>query len=149
MFTRKAKKSVGGYVYIASNPSMPGLVKIGMTSKQPGKRVAALYNTSVPVPFVLRYYSWVPNRLESERYLHDLFDRDRVSKKREFFALPAEEAIRKTQAKIPYLTKSQNNSTGSPWKMTFWLLLIIIILIATYRYGYIELVREFLRSQGL
>ncbi len=145
MFTRKAKKSVGGYVYIASNPAMHGLVKIGMTSKQPSKRVAALYNTSVPLPFVLRYYSWVPDRRESEKHLHSLFAADRVSKKREFFAVPAEEAIRRTEAKMPYLNNN-HHSTGRGWKLLLWIVVLAAILLAAYKYGYGDNIRSFLMA---
>ena len=46
-----------GYVYILSNISMPGLLKIGMTRLDPTKRVKELSSsTGVPTPFNLVYY---------------------------------------------------------------------------------------------
>ena len=47
--------SPGNYVYVLTNPAMPGLVKIGRTdSSDPTTRVTQLYPTGVPVPFEAR-----------------------------------------------------------------------------------------------
>jgi len=40
-----------GYVYILTNPSMPGLVKIGRSKNGGRKRASDLYQTGVPTPF--------------------------------------------------------------------------------------------------
>ena len=51
---RQARREGGGgmnYVYILSNESMPGLLKIGYTSCDPRKRAAELFTTGVPEPF--------------------------------------------------------------------------------------------------
>lgn len=41
-----------GIVYLLTNPMMPGLVKIGMTTQEDiDKRMKELYTTGVPVPF--------------------------------------------------------------------------------------------------
>ncbi len=41
-----------GIVYILTNPAMPNLVKIGMTTRlEVGIRMSELYTTGVPVPF--------------------------------------------------------------------------------------------------
>ena len=98
--SKKRNQSKGqdssGYIYIASNSAMPELVKIGMTSKSPKQRVAELFNTSVPVPFVLEYSCKVHNRYAVEEYLHTAFNAKRVKSlnpttnrkvKREFFRL--------------------------------------------------------------
>jgi len=40
-----------GIVYLLTNPVMPGLVKIGMTTQEDiDKRMKELYTTGVPVP---------------------------------------------------------------------------------------------------
>ncbi|WP_192815192.1 GIY-YIG nuclease family protein, partial [Treponema pedis] len=45
-----------GIVYILSNPAMPGIYKIGITSRNDIKhRLKELYTTSVPVPFECEY----------------------------------------------------------------------------------------------
>ena len=39
-------------VYVLTNPAMPGIVKIGMTSASDvQKRMGELYSTGVPLPF--------------------------------------------------------------------------------------------------
>lgn len=41
-----------GIVYVLTNPAMPGLVKIGMTTRSDiDARMKELYSTGVPVPF--------------------------------------------------------------------------------------------------
>ncbi len=42
-------KESPGYIYIISNPSMPGLVKIGRTSRDPQTRLREL-NSATGVP---------------------------------------------------------------------------------------------------
>ena len=42
-----------GYVYVMSNVAMPGLYKIGCTSRNPYERASDLYSTGVPAPFVV------------------------------------------------------------------------------------------------
>lgn len=44
-----------GWVYIITNKSMPGLVKIGYTMKDPELRAAELYNTGSPHPYKVDY----------------------------------------------------------------------------------------------
>ncbi|MFT7387743.1 MAG: hypothetical protein ACI8VC_000984 [Candidatus Endobugula sp.] len=42
-----------GIVYVLTNPAMPGIVKIGKTSRDSvDARLNELYSTGVPVPFV-------------------------------------------------------------------------------------------------
>ena len=45
-----------GIVYLLTNPVMPGLVKIGMTTQEDiDKRMKELYTTGVPVPFECKF----------------------------------------------------------------------------------------------
>lgn len=47
-----AKDNHIGIVYVLSNRAMPGLVKIGMTTRpELDTRLKELYTTGVPVPF--------------------------------------------------------------------------------------------------
>lgn len=81
-----------GYVYILSNPSMPGLVKIGKTTNPPGNRAAQLHTTGVPTPFVVERWRYVPDCGETEQNLHEELDFLRVSDSREFFRVDVESA---------------------------------------------------------
>ena len=45
-----------GIVYLLTNPVMPGLVKIGMTTREDiDTRMRELYSTGVPVPFECQF----------------------------------------------------------------------------------------------
>ena len=81
-------------VYVLTNPAMPGLVKIGMTSgDDAATRLAQLYTTGVPFPFTLEFACRVPNPDEVERALHTAFAPSRVNPRREFFQIDPGQAI--------------------------------------------------------
>lgn len=86
---------VEGYVYVVTNPAMPGLVKIERTTQSdPLTRVSSLFSTSVPVPFELEYAAAIsddPARVEAA--LHEAFAPQRLHPKREFFALEPRQVI--------------------------------------------------------
>ena len=50
-------RAIKGYVYVLSNPRMPGLVKVGCSTRPVDERVAELNSaTAVPAPFVVEAY---------------------------------------------------------------------------------------------
>ena len=84
-----------GIVYLLTNPCMPGLVKIGMTTQEDiDKRMKELYTTGVPVPFECQFACKVNNKdcAKIEKALHTAFDPQRVNKNREFFRINVEQA---------------------------------------------------------
>lgn len=83
-----------GYVYILSNPSMKGLVKIGFTERSPEERLAELQGTGVPTDFVLEYKFLSADPAGDEKKIHTLLDDYRINKKREFFEVSLELAIK-------------------------------------------------------
>lgn len=83
-----------GYVYILSNPVMPGLVKIGFTTHDDiNVRLSNLFTTGVPVPFEVEYACRIPDCQKVEKALHRAFQPQRVHIKREFFEIEANQAI--------------------------------------------------------
>ena len=91
-----AKDNHIGIVYVLSNRAMPGLVKIGMTTRpELDTRLKELYTTGVPVPFDVEYACEVKasdcNKIE--KALHTAFDPQRVNINREFFQIEKEQAI--------------------------------------------------------
>lgn len=85
-----------GYVYILSNPSMPGLLKIGMTRFDPSRRVQELSSaTGVPTPFQLIYYREFNNCVAAEFEAHSILAAKglRYNDQREFFSIDTVEAI--------------------------------------------------------
>ncbi|MBI3467232.1 MAG: GIY-YIG nuclease family protein, partial [Planctomycetes bacterium] len=83
-----------GHVYIMQNPALPGLLKIGRTTKTPQERARSLSGTSVPTDFTLVYSVYVRDCAAAERMIHAHLARYREKRNREFFRLPAKEAIR-------------------------------------------------------
>ena len=84
-----------GYVYILTNPSMPGLVKVGKTTITPNKRMGELHSTGVPTPFQLECSISVNDCHEAELLAHQALNSFRVAKNREFFKVSPKKAIEK------------------------------------------------------
>jgi len=83
-----------GIVYILTNPAIPNMIKIGMTSQEDVKiRMAQLYNSGVPLPFECVYAARVSNFEKVEKALHIAFGPDRVNPRREFFTIEPAQAI--------------------------------------------------------
>lgn len=65
-------KNKKGFVYILSNVSMPGIVKVGRTSRVPEERIKDkdLCSTGVPTPFIVEYYAFFDDMFKAEREAH-------------------------------------------------------------------------------
>lgn len=92
-----------GYVYVLSNPMMPGLVKIGMTDRHNiQERVSELSShAGVPAPFRIEYVAQVYHAYSIEQEVHRLLG-ETSGKSKEFFdceLLTAVVAIRKVAEK--------------------------------------------------
>lgn len=82
------------YVYVITNPAMPGLVKIGKTDRDDvGRRIAELNTTEVPLPFELHFACRVDEAGRVENALHTAFGPHRLNPKREFFKIEPLQAI--------------------------------------------------------
>lgn len=78
--------SAYGFVYVLSNPAMPGIYKVGMTTRSPSQRAAELSNsTGVPAEFSIVYYAEVADPAAVESAVHDRLAGYRVNPCREFF----------------------------------------------------------------
>ncbi len=81
-----------GVVYILTNPSMPGLVKIGRSNRSAEARANEIYQTGVPTPFeVFREFQFL-DCVEGEKIVHEHLVERRVRLDREFFEATPEEA---------------------------------------------------------
>ena len=84
-----------GIVYLLTNPVMPGLVKIGMTTqKEVDQRMRELYTTGVPLPFECQFACKVKKSdcAKIEKALHTAFDPQLINANREFFRINVEQA---------------------------------------------------------
>ena len=86
-----------GWVYVLVNSTIPGLVKVGRTTRLPSTRVAELSQaTGVATPFILVFEQPFVDCIAAERDIHSTLDRCgmRVSRNREFFRGPTTEIVR-------------------------------------------------------
>jgi hypothetical protein len=83
-----------GFVYVLSNPSMPGMLKIGKTTRKPEQRVAELNGASgVPTPFRIEATVATNDVHSLEQRVHDILNAQRVNRNREFFETSVENAV--------------------------------------------------------
>lgn len=75
------------------NPSLPDMVKIGLTTRSSEDRAGQLYTTGVPTPFQVVSEAFVSDCGSVERFLHDKFRNHRINPKREFFRIPLKTAV--------------------------------------------------------
>jgi hypothetical protein len=87
-----AKEANGGSVYVMSNPAMPGLLKVGFTTKEPGDRAEALFTTGIPVPFRVNTRYWCLNHKWPSRQ-HIDYSRTSTTGKNGFSALWLKRAL--------------------------------------------------------
>ena len=82
-----------GYIYCFSNTSMPGILKIGMTERDPNERTKELFTTGIPAPFNIEFAKKVSNPKKKETLLHQILElyAERINPKREFFKVSIEE----------------------------------------------------------
>ena len=76
-----------------TNPTMPNVLKIGMTTLSPELRAKQLSApTGVPTPFEVAYQRKVSNCRLVERLVHGELSKYRLEKNKEFFIVPLKEA---------------------------------------------------------
>ena len=80
-------------VYILTNQSMPGLIKIGITERKVEDRMRDLYSSSaVPLPFECYFALEVKDAKLVEKKIHHGFDDYRINENREFFEIDPDKA---------------------------------------------------------
>lgn len=89
------RDSEGKYwVYILSNDSIPGMVKIGYTKLTPEERAKQIsIGAGVPTPFKVEFAFKCHEGEFLENEIHKYLDSYRISNNREFFMIEINEAI--------------------------------------------------------
>lgn len=82
-----------GWVYVMSNPAMPGYLKVGHTTDHYLMRAAQLHTTGVPAAFKVEYALKVTRCVELEKQAHRYLRAHRPSSNREFFTVSLAEAV--------------------------------------------------------
>ena len=81
------------WVYILSNPTQPGLLKIGYTKKPPEERAKQISSaTGVALPYIVEWAYQCFNGEMVEREVHHKLKAQRVNSSKEFFQISLEEA---------------------------------------------------------
>ena len=88
-----------GYIYCFSNPSMPGILKVGMTERIPEARLSEANASDTwrpPTPYKIEFAKKVSNPSQKENTLHTLLEKytDRIHPRREFFRVSPEEVLK-------------------------------------------------------
>jgi hypothetical protein len=86
-----------GYVYCFVNESMPGLAKIGMTTRTPQERLEEANASDTwkpPTPYTIAFAKSVTDPKAKERTVHKLLEKyvDKIHKRREFFRISVDDA---------------------------------------------------------
>ena len=80
-----------GFVYIMTNDSMPGIIKVGMSTKVPTERAKELEDTGLPMPYVVQYYAFFDDMRQAEKKAHNELSKYHYNK--EFFKTDVGTAI--------------------------------------------------------
>lgn len=89
-----SSRPVHGWVYVLSNPSMPGLIKIGSTERDVFDRASELSASSgVPAPFEVEAFYDSDDPRSDEATVHVILQDRRASGQREFFKILPDDAL--------------------------------------------------------
>lgn len=86
-----------GYLYVLANSAMPGLLKVGKTTRTPSERAGELSGvTGIPTPFIVVYEQLFQDCAAAESFVHTYLAQKgyRTSDTREFFSAPTNIVIR-------------------------------------------------------
>lgn len=97
----RVSKVSSGFVYVARNASIPGVLKIGMTTRGVEERLRELgQSSSIPSPFELVGSFRCDDVSQAEADIHLAMDMWRVSKAKEFFSVSESVALSMCRAII-------------------------------------------------
>jgi len=82
---------VRGWVYIISNEAMPGLLKVGFSTKDPHLRAQELSSTGAPLPYTVLYDVLLRAPRDAEQSIHKHLKDKRAGK--EWFRCTLHEAV--------------------------------------------------------
>lgn len=86
-----------GYLYVLANSAMPGLVKVGKTTRSPAERALELSGaTGLPTAFIVVYEQLFSDCSAAEAFVHAYLEKRgfRIADNREFFSAPVNEVVR-------------------------------------------------------
>jgi hypothetical protein len=103
--------SIRGWVYVIDNQAMPGLVKVGYSTKDPTLRAKELAGTGTPHPFRVVFDALVEEPREVEQAVHAILNQHREAK--EWFKCSSFLAIAAIRSSAKVLIERGDHSEGS------------------------------------
>lgn len=106
---------MGGWVYAFATPSMPGVLKIGATRRDPSERLAEANAGDTwrpPRPYTVVCATEVADPFACERAVHALLATRRLNTRSEFFEITAVEARSLLSLLVP-LAPAQTEQSGT------------------------------------
>lgn len=104
-----------GFLYVLTNPTMPGLTKVGKTTREPDTRVTELSSpTGVPQPFSLVFQQPVADCHGAEAWVHSELERGgyRLAQNREFFNAPLHVVVQIVAQSAKLITAQDSEEFG-------------------------------------
>ncbi len=86
-----------GFLYVLANSAMPGVVKVGKTTRSPEERSGELSGvTGLPTPFIVVYEQLFADCSAAESFVHVYLEQQgyRVANNREFFNAPVNTVVK-------------------------------------------------------
>jgi len=109
---------MSGTVYFLSNPTMPGLLKIGYTGASLEQRLSQLQHTAIPANFTVEAAFHVDSPQSCERAVHEALKDFRHSPEREFFKITLKTALNKCWLLIQPHLAGEGQSKADPKSTT-------------------------------
>lgn len=109
MSFKREPSSGYGFIYILSNPSMPSVYKVGMTTNSVRQRIQKLGTTGVPRPFEAEKVFEIPEpKLRAvERLAHKKLKKKDLHHGKEFFEGSLQDCVMAVEDAIYEITKSE------------------------------------------
>ena len=87
-----------GYVYVMSNPSLPGWHKVGHTHRPPFRRARELSKTALPTAFDVAFARFFWDAPAAERLAHRQLSSAHAPRSKEFFNIHLDQAVEAIKA---------------------------------------------------
>lgn len=108
---------MNGFIYVLFNDAMPGILKIGQTSKNPFERMRQLSAaTSCPEPFKMMAFFECNYYKEIELFVHKELDSMRTNPCREFFKTERIDVLEAISGAFDYF-EIQAIKSYTPWPL--------------------------------
>lgn len=124
-----ARRTRSGYVYVMTNPALPGWSKVGRTQRPPHRRARELSSAGIPEAYHVAFARFFWDCYRGERMVHQVLHDlgGHGSKRKEFFNVPVDDIVRSVlqapnqpQAAGPDRSSTASLDEDEPWESPDW-----------------------------